>query len=312
MKKKIISSLLLSALLFLGLYGCDSNTERGVGDYQTKEISTEGISSLEIFDILTEKSETGTGVTVMLHVAEEEKIVLEAQESILSQITVTQNASLLSVSAVGGKSYQTGYIKIDIYGSVFSEITLSDAIALTAEAGCFSGGTVTLRAKDASAMTLEEVNANTLIVQAESASDITLTAVSAVTTIVQLTKASRLTATALNTVALEIDAAAGSMATVTSSTEAVLVRLHNASRAVLVGNTGYLSLDATDASFLQASKLDSINASINMSTACQAFISFTGMVEGSLSDTSTLTYSGVTENVLVSTDNTSSAKIAKK
>ena len=161
-------------------------------------------------------------------------------------------------------------------------------------------------------MTLEAINADTLIMQAESASDITLTEANAVTTIVQLTETSRLTATALNTTALEVDASAGSMATITSNTEAVLVNLRSASRAVLAGSTEYLSLDAADASFLQASGLDSINASINMSTACQAFISFTGMIDGSLSNTSTLTYSGAAENVLVSTDDTSSVKIAKK
>ena len=156
MRKRLFSFVLLFiGLIFLVSCGNDYDVI-GNGKYIIKEYELSNVSTLIIDNLRVVKDNQIIPVVVDIknsNESNETRMTIEAQETIHDNVKIEETVNVLSIVGEEGVNLYTDYIKIEIYGCAFNDITCSFA---TITSDLFGSNTI-VRLKKASAMTIYQL-----------------------------------------------------------------------------------------------------------------------------------------------------------
>ncbi|MDE5565744.1 MAG: DUF2807 domain-containing protein [Anaeroplasmataceae bacterium] len=282
MKKILFLFICFSLLVLVGCAGFPHRTIIGTGEVIEKTYELKEATKLEVKDFHIQKGTAMEPVTLRLHPSEEQKVVIQANESLFSRFTCKISFKTLKIHGVRNDAYDCEGISIDVYGYVFEDIDISFADTIV-DAACLSDNKLKLNCSGASKINItNDYQATQIRIDCSGASSVNLLKCNFDSIRADLSGAS----------SLEIEQLVAEEAKMNCS---------GASNAAILngGTIKQLNLDCSGASNVLLSKVTSLNVKVDLSGASSATIAFTGSVDGSISGASNLKYIGDSSKINV-------------
>lgn len=298
--KKIFGICVLFFIVFLT--GCNSIHYKIIeanGEVIEQEFLLDEASKLEIKNITVKKQNTMTGANVEVHPGQDRKVIIKAQESIISRLNSKISFNTLKVYGVKNEAYACSGIDISIYGYTFDEINLSNACTVAMEEGCIGNEDIRLDISGASNLSVPTISGQSIDIDISGASSLSTDNCSGVERIrLDISGASRLTIKKSQIKKIRLDNSGASTCIIDDlQVESSVIDNSGASTLVISGNCDSLKLNCSGASTASFQKLlcDIIDASI--SGASHATVTFKSKLSGSVSGGSNIIYYGNSQNV---------------
>lgn len=275
MKKILFLLICFSMFILVGCVGYSHRTIIGTGEVIEKTYELKDATKLEVKDFHIQKGTAIEPVTLRIHPSEEQKVVIQTNESLFSRFSCKVSFKTLKIHGVKNDAYDCKGISIDVYGYIFEDIDVS-FVDTTVDALCLSDNKLKLNCSSASKMNIiNDHQANQVRLDCSGASSISFSKCKFESIRADLSGAST----------LEIDQLVAEEAKLNCS---------GASHANILndGAIKQLNLDLSGASNALLSKVTSLDVKVDLSGASNAIITFTNSMEGSISGASNLKYIG--------------------
>lgn len=275
MKKILFLLICFSMFILVGCVGYSHRTIIGTGEVIEKTYELKEATKLEVKDFHIQKGTAIEPVTLRIHPSEEQKVVIQANESLFSRFSCKVSFKTLKIHGVKNDAYDCEGISIDVYGYVFEDMDLSFADTVV-DTTCLTDNKLRLDCSGASKLNItNDYQANQVRLDCSGASKVNFSKCNFDSIRVDLSGASALEFEELVAEGVNMNCSGASEITILNG-----------------GTIKQLDLDCSGASNVLLSKVNSLDVKIDLSGASNAFIAFTNSIEGSISGASNLKYIG--------------------
>lgn len=299
MKKFLWINILFFIVILTGCNSIHYKIIEARGEVIEQEYMLDDASKLEIKNITVKKQNTMTGATVEIHPGEEHKVIIRAQESILSKFNSKISFKTLRIYGVKNEAYVCDEILVSIYGYTFEEVDLSNSCSVTMDEGCIGNEDIKIDLSGASNLTVPTISGQSIDIDLSGASGLFMDECSGAEFLkLDISGASRLTIKQSQTNKFRLDNSGASTCIIESlQANNSVIDNSGASTLVISGSCSSLNLHCSGASTASFQKLICEQIDASVSGASHATLTFLNNLSGSVSGGASIIYYGKTENV---------------